>query len=480
MSLKPILRALFMSFALLAAAGLAHADQMPLSSGVIAIATEPVSIKTVSLQGNIIGRTAGVGQPIYLNDEIKTGPQNRLQILLKDQSVFNIGPNSQLTIDKFVYDPTKPELSVNIQKGAFKFVSGKIASGNPDSMKVKLPNATIAVRGTGVAGDVAPDGASTVVLLHGTVDVTSTASGTQGSSSTATLSKSGWGVQVGSAGNVSAPALLPADTVNGILQKVGRATVPAALQAQNNPQASGGGAVSSVSSVSTTDSSNVASSSSGLTAAQLASARMALATAPAALTASQTELLQQSQVLALSPCGSCALPGDPPIALYNYFTLNSLQNANAASLGPLGTITFVNNGISSGRLGDVVTLNQTLAVNYQGATLTNTYNFVYNYVTQIMGPGGPILFRTNPYNYCTGGSCAGSYSSTFANLASSGADPHTFVLPTNPAQTNIQMTATLGSPVSGGVAGSVANLGYVINPGPNSATLSGVTRVFGH
>ena len=143
----------------------AHADQMPAASGVIAIATEPVSIKTVSLEGKIIGRTGGVGNPIYLNDEIKTGPQSKLQILLKDQTVFNIGPNSSLKIDKFVYDPVRPQLNVNIERGAFKFVSGKISNGNPDAMKVKLPNATIAVRGTGVAGDVTPDGASTVVLL---------------------------------------------------------------------------------------------------------------------------------------------------------------------------------------------------------------------------------------------------------------------------------------------------------------------------
>ena len=229
-----IQRALLTAAVLSALAGFAHADQMPISSGVIAIATEPVSIKTVSMEGKIIGRTGGVGQPIYLNDEIKTGPQAKLQILLKDQTVFNIGPNSALKIDKFVFDPARPQLSVNIERGAFKFVSGKISNGNPEAMKVKLPNATIAVRGTGVAGEVAPDGAATVVVLHGTVDVSSTASGsTSESNSTATLSKSGWGVQVSSSGSVSAPSQLPADIVKGILQKVGNIGNAAPVVAAN-------------------------------------------------------------------------------------------------------------------------------------------------------------------------------------------------------------------------------------------------------
>jgi len=100
MGLLAIQRYLLAIFLVAGVMQFAHADKMPATSGVIAIATEPAQIKTVSLEGNIIGRTGGVGLPIYLNDEIKTGGQNRLQILLKDQSVFNIGPNSSLTIDK--------------------------------------------------------------------------------------------------------------------------------------------------------------------------------------------------------------------------------------------------------------------------------------------------------------------------------------------------------------------------------------------
>lgn len=207
----------------------AYADAMPPTSGVISVATEPVTIKTTSIEGKVSMRSVGVGQPVYLNDEIKTGPNSKLQILLKDQTVFNIGPNSVMTIDKFVFDPTKGELSVGIQKGAFKFVSGKVSNSNPDAMKVKLPNATISVRGTGVAGNVAPDGASTVVLLHGVVDVA-------GSAGSSTLSKSGWGVQVAPGGVVGQPTVTPPEVVKNIMGAVAQTKSPVSTPvAANNP-----------------------------------------------------------------------------------------------------------------------------------------------------------------------------------------------------------------------------------------------------
>ena len=98
-----------------------YAQEMPPQSGVISSATEAVAIKTTPLKGSAVSRKAGVGQAVYLNDEIKTSANAKAQILLKDQSVFNIGPNSTLVIDKFVYDPQKSSLDVSIQKGAFKF-----------------------------------------------------------------------------------------------------------------------------------------------------------------------------------------------------------------------------------------------------------------------------------------------------------------------------------------------------------------------
>jgi len=187
-----------------------------IESGVIAIASSPVKI--TNAQGEV--RIAKTGDKIYLNDKIQTDTQGKTQILLKDQMTISLGPNSQMVVDKFVYDPkekSKNELSAQIKQGAFKFISGKIASDNKDAMKVSTPKATIAIRGTGVAGDVQPTGTDTIVLLDGQIGVTSNTD----SKTTQTIAQSGFGVTVNPNGLVSQPALIPAATLNTILNQLG-------------------------------------------------------------------------------------------------------------------------------------------------------------------------------------------------------------------------------------------------------------------
>ena len=187
-----------------------------IESGVIAIASNPVKI--TNAQGEV--RIAKTGDKIYLNDTIQTDAQGKTQILLKDQMTISLGPNSQMVVDKFVYDPkekSKNELSTQIKQGAFKFISGKIASDNKDAMKVSTPKATIAIRGTGVAGDVQPTGTDTIVLLDGQIGVTSNTD----SKATQTIAQSGYGVTVNPNGLVSQPALIPTTTLNTILNQLG-------------------------------------------------------------------------------------------------------------------------------------------------------------------------------------------------------------------------------------------------------------------
>ncbi|MDE2510092.1 MAG: FecR domain-containing protein, partial [Elusimicrobia bacterium] len=96
-----------------------------------------------------------------------TGAGARMQIMLLDQTVFTIGPNSDMMLDEFVYDPktNAGKVSAQITKGVFRFVTGKIAQRDPSDMKVKLPVGTIGIRGTMVEGTV--DGKNADILLTG-------------------------------------------------------------------------------------------------------------------------------------------------------------------------------------------------------------------------------------------------------------------------------------------------------------------------
>ncbi|MEQ9124418.1 MAG: hypothetical protein RIM80_17845, partial [Alphaproteobacteria bacterium] len=52
-------------------------------------------------------RTLVVGHNVVFDEKISTGPQGQAQLLMLDQSAVTVAPNSELVIDKFVYDPDK-------------------------------------------------------------------------------------------------------------------------------------------------------------------------------------------------------------------------------------------------------------------------------------------------------------------------------------------------------------------------------------
>ncbi|MFC1679719.1 FecR domain-containing protein, partial [Elusimicrobiota bacterium] len=102
------------------------------------------------------GRIMSSGKTVYNRDKISTDARGRMQVLLLDETVFTIGPNSEMELDEFIYDPftNSGKISASVTKGVFRFVSGKIARKNPSDMKVKLPTGTIGIRGTIAAGNV--------------------------------------------------------------------------------------------------------------------------------------------------------------------------------------------------------------------------------------------------------------------------------------------------------------------------------------
>ncbi len=110
-----------------------------------------------------VGRQVNGGEAIYLQDAITSGPDSGMQILLLDETVFTIGPESEMTIDEFVYDPATGEgsLAANMTRGVMRFVTGNISDGTPENMTIQLPVGTIGIRGTiGVAAVLTPDQAT--------------------------------------------------------------------------------------------------------------------------------------------------------------------------------------------------------------------------------------------------------------------------------------------------------------------------------
>jgi len=126
------------------------------------------AVKAVAPNASV-GRVIESGKPLYLNDHVTTDAAGRLQVLLLDETVFTLGPNADMTLDEFVYDPktSSGKVSTEISKGAFRFVTGKVARAHPENMKVKLAVGTIGVRGTVVAGETGKAGSTVLNVGEG-------------------------------------------------------------------------------------------------------------------------------------------------------------------------------------------------------------------------------------------------------------------------------------------------------------------------
>ncbi len=93
-------------------------------------------------------RTLRIGNSVVYNERIDTSGTGVVQVLLLDGSTFTVGPNSNLVIDKFVYNPGsgKGELVASFTKGALRFIGGKL-SKPVGGIEVKTPAGELTIRG---------------------------------------------------------------------------------------------------------------------------------------------------------------------------------------------------------------------------------------------------------------------------------------------------------------------------------------------
>ena len=101
------------------------------------------------------------------------GPTGSLKVMLLDNTVFSMGPNSDMVIDEFVYDPDTHEdrFLSRITKGIFRFVAGQV-SHRPDQWRVNVPTGAVGIRGTTFNVVANPDGSGEISVEEGEVVLT--------------------------------------------------------------------------------------------------------------------------------------------------------------------------------------------------------------------------------------------------------------------------------------------------------------------
>lgn len=117
--------------------------------------TEPVGyVKTVT--GEAWVTTAGQrvnaqpGTPVLLGSQLNTKKAASMGVTFKDNTIMSFGPDTELTVDEFLYAPAQDQLSLSARllKGSMNYISGIIARLKPEAVSIKTPAGIIGVRGT--------------------------------------------------------------------------------------------------------------------------------------------------------------------------------------------------------------------------------------------------------------------------------------------------------------------------------------------
>lgn len=99
------------------------------------------------------------GTPVFLGSQLQTGSQGSIGVAFKDETMVACGPDTELTIDEYLYQPSQGKLALvaNLVKGSLNYVSGVIAKLKPDAVSVKTPTGTIGIRGTQFVARIEPE-----------------------------------------------------------------------------------------------------------------------------------------------------------------------------------------------------------------------------------------------------------------------------------------------------------------------------------
>lgn len=146
---------------------------------------------------------------IVANERITSSAIGGGQILFLDQTSLTISPNSDIVLDKYVYDPNSQsgELGITVLKGALRMVGGRITKTKP--ALIKTPSATIGIRGGMGNTVVNPDGSTTYTHVAGIE------SKIQTEDQELSITRQGGHARIGADGGIEYLGIAPPEVVKG-------------------------------------------------------------------------------------------------------------------------------------------------------------------------------------------------------------------------------------------------------------------------
>lgn len=99
---------------------------------------------------------AKAGAALMASDRVLTGADGSVGITLRDETLLAVGPNSNVWLEKYAFDPTSHEggLNATVKKGTLGVISGKLSKQSPGAVQFRTPTSILGVRGTEFVIDV--------------------------------------------------------------------------------------------------------------------------------------------------------------------------------------------------------------------------------------------------------------------------------------------------------------------------------------
>lgn len=90
------------------------------------------------------------GIRLFVADIMRTGKDGAMGVILRDDTIIAMGPDSEMILTEFVFQPEKERFAMLTQmlKGTFSYLSGVMSTLSPSSVRVETPVAMVAVSGT--------------------------------------------------------------------------------------------------------------------------------------------------------------------------------------------------------------------------------------------------------------------------------------------------------------------------------------------
>ncbi|HEY3431026.1 MAG TPA: FecR domain-containing protein [Rhodocyclaceae bacterium] len=116
-------------------------------AGVVTHLSGTLSVK----RADGVTKLLSVKSEVQPGDLLTTEQETYARIKFSDGGEIVLRPGTQMKVESYVYDETKPEAGssfMSLVKGGFRAVTGLIGKRNKDNVSFSTPTATIGIRGT--------------------------------------------------------------------------------------------------------------------------------------------------------------------------------------------------------------------------------------------------------------------------------------------------------------------------------------------